>query len=254
VSLLETRGLTVRFGGNLAVSHVDLDVHAGVVHGLIGPNGAGKTTTFNMISGVQSPTAGHVRLDDRDVTRMNAHRRARLGIGRTFQRLEVFSSMTARENVLVGAEIRSGWARSDGRAQVLADRADLSLGDEVDLILDRVGLSAVADTRVGQLSTGQARLVELGRALAIRPRVLLLDEPASGLDDAETEAFGRLLIDLAGAGLAVLLVEHDVSLVMATCAHVTVLDYGQVIASGTGAQIRADRAVQAAYLGAEAAS
>jgi len=254
VSLLETRGLTVRFGGNLAVSDVDLDVDAGLVSGLIGPNGAGKTTTFNMISGVQSPTSGRVRLDDRDVTRINAHRRARLGIGRTFQRLEVFSSMTARENVLVGAEIRSGWSRSDGRAQVLADGADLSLDDEVDLILDRVGLTDVAATRDGQLPTGQARLVELGRALAIRPRVLLLDEPASGLDDAETEAFGRLLIELAAAGLAVLLVEHDVSLVMATCQRVTVLDFGQVIATGTGEQIRADRAVQAAYLGAEAAS
>jgi branched-chain amino acid transport system ATP-binding protein len=250
VALLETRGLSVRFGGNLAVSAVDLDVEPGRVTGLIGPNGAGKTTLFNLICGVLSPTQGRINFDGREITRTSTHQRARLGIARTFQRLEVFGSMTARENIQVGAEIRQGWARSSPTGpQLLAGGGELSLGEEVDLLLERLGLTAVADTRAGDLPTGQARLVELGRALAIRPRVLLLDEPASGLDDAETRAFGSLLQELVGAGLAVLLVEHDVSLVMEVSTVISVLDFGQVIASGPPEVIRNDPAVQAAYLG-----
>lgn len=254
MSLLETRGLSVRFGGHLAVSEVDLHVEAGVVTGLIGPNGAGKTTTFNLICGVLQPTGGRVHLDGKDITSLGTHRRARRGIARTFQRLEVFSSMTARENVLVGAEIRRGWARrSPTGPQLLATGGELSINDEVDLILDRLGLTPVASIRVGQLPTGQARLVELGRALAVRPRVLLLDEPASGLDDSETASFGELLTELAGAGLAVLLVEHDVELVMRVCTSISVLDFGQVIASGSAAEVQQNRSVRAAYLGADAA-
>jgi len=252
MALLETRGLSVRFGGNLAVSDVDLDVGAGEITGLIGPNGAGKTTMFNLICGVLAPTGGRVNFDGHDISRLGTHKRARRGIGRTFQRLEVFSSMTARENVLVGAEIRQGWARSSPTGpQLLAPGAELDLSAEVDLILERLGLTDVADIRVGQLPTGQARLVELGRALAVRPRVLLLDEPASGLDDTETHAFGALMIELAAAGLAILLVEHDVDLVMRVCSRISVLDFGQVIASGTAAEVQQSAAVRSAYLGAE---
>lgn len=251
MALLETRGLSVRFGGNLAVSAVDLDVEAGRVTGLIGPNGAGKTTLFNLICGVLSPTQGRINLDGREITRTSTHQRARLGVARTFQRLEVFGSMTARENIQVGAEIRQAWGRSQPTGpQLLAGGAELSLAEEVDLLLERLGLTQVSDVRAGDLPTGQARLVELGRALAIRPRVLLLDEPASGLDDAETQAFGGLLRELVGAGLAVLLVEHDVSLVMEVSSVISVLDFGQVIASGPPEDIRNDPAVQAAYLGA----
>ena len=256
MALLEIRGLTIRFGGHLAVSDVDLDVVAGQVTGLIGPNGAGKTTTFNMISGVLTPARGTIRLDGRDLARLKAHRRARLGIGRTFQRLEVFASMTVRENILVGGEIREGWSRStpSGPQLLAPDGASIPLRDEVDLLMERLGVADIAETRVGELPTGQARLVELARALAIRPRVLLLDEPASGLDDTETEAFGALLRELAAAGLAILLVEHDVPLVMAVCDAISVLDFGQIIAGGSPAEIQSNQLVLDAYLGSAAST
>ncbi|MFN8053078.1 MAG: ABC transporter ATP-binding protein [Acidimicrobiales bacterium] len=251
MALLETRGLTVRFGGNLAVSEVDLSVEAATVTGLIGPNGAGKTTTFNMICGVLPPTSGSVLLDGADVSKLGTHKRARRGIGRTFQRLEVFSSMSVRENILVGCEIRQGWSRSTpaGRQLLAPEGADLAATDEVDLLMDRLGLTDVADVRVGQLSTGRARLVELGRALAIRPRVLLLDEPASGLDDSETTEFGLLLRQLAAAGLSILMVEHDVPLVMDVCSQIYVLDFGRIIAQGPPQEIQQNESVLNAYLG-----
>jgi branched-chain amino acid transport system ATP-binding protein len=253
VALLELQGLSVRFGGHLAVSDVDLDAEAGQITGLIGPNGAGKTTTFNLICGVINPSGGQVRFDGADVSGRGTHRRARLGVARTFQRLEVFGSMTARENVRVGCEFRSSWARrASARPQLLAHGHDsLSVDDEVDLIIDRLGLASVSDVRAGELPTGQARLVELGRALAIRPRLLLLDEPASGLDDGETGQLGDLLTELAEAGLAVLLVEHDMPLVMRVCDRLSVLDFGAVIAEGTPEQVRENPAVIDAYLGSE---
>ena len=250
MALLETRGLSIRFGGHLAVSDVDLDVEAGAVTGLIGPNGAGKTTTFNLICGVLAPTGGRVVLDGRQIGGLGTHTRARLGIGRTFQRLEVFGSMTARDNVLVAAEIRRGWGRTHSVApQLLAAGAELSLDDEVDLLIERLGLADVADVRAGQLPTGQARLVEIARALAIRPRVLLLDEPASGLDDAESVQLGELMAQLADAGLGILLVEHDVSLVMRVCSQVYVLDFGSVIDHGTAEHVQQSVVVRDAYLG-----
>ncbi len=250
VALLETRGLTIRFGGHLAVSDVDLDVEAGRISGLIGPNGAGKTTTFNMICGVLVPTSGRVNLGGKNITKVPTHKRSRLGVGRTFQRLEVFGSMTVRENVLVSAEIRQNWSRtSPAGPSILAADEDLSLSDEVDRILERLGLSDQASTRVGQLPTGQARLVELGRALAARPQALLLDEPASGLDDNETQDFAELLRNLAQSGLAILLVEHDMPLVMAVCDTINVLDFGQIIARGTPSEIQRNATVLDAYLG-----
>lgn len=251
MALLETKGLTIRFGGHLAVSDVDLAVEAGNITGLIGPNGAGKTTTFNMICGVLVPTAGSVHLKDRNITKVGTHKRARLGIGRTFQRLEVFSSMTVRNNVLVAGEIRQGWARTNPPGpSILSVEKELPLKKEVDLILERLGIAEDADTIVGQLPTGKARLVELGRALAARPSALLLDEPASGLDESETEEFGQLLRELSAAGLAVLLVEHDMPLVMAVCDNINVLDFGQIIARGTPAEIQQNQSVLDAYLGA----
>jgi branched-chain amino acid transport system ATP-binding protein len=253
VTALEVRNLTVRFGGHQAVGDVSLAVEAGHISGLIGPNGAGKTTTFNAICGVTAPTGGTILLGGRDISKMSTHQRARKGIGRTFQRLEVFSSLTVRDNVVVGLEIRRSWARRRGASpQYLSGGAELPAAAEVDLILDRLGLQDVADLPVGSLPTGQARLVELGRALAARPSVLLLDEPASGLDESETEDFGRLLVDLAAAGLAILLVEHDISLVMRVCEQLSVLDFGQIIAQGPPAEIRANEAVLAAYLGSAA--
>jgi branched-chain amino acid transport system ATP-binding protein len=241
VPLLETRGVNVHFGGHHAVRDVDLDVEAGRITGLIGPNGAGKTTTFNVITGLQETSSGKVSLDGEDLTKLAPHRRARRGIARTFQRLEVFGSLSARENILTAAEIRKSWSRdkSDPRA-VTQD------------IIDRIGIGAVADDRVDAMPTGQARLVELGRALATKPRVLLLDEPASGQDEQETEAFANLLLDLAHEGMAILMVEHDVALVMRVCEWIHVLDFGAILAVGTPDEIQQNQAVLEAYLGAAA--
>ncbi len=208
------------------------------MNGLIGPNGAGKTTLFNVITGLQPPTQGRVRLGGEDITRLSPHHRARLGIARTFQRLELFGTLTARENVQMAAETRRR------RPTGVSSRA------ESDIILAHVGLSHVADEPTDLLPTGLARLVELGRALATGPSVLLVDEPSSGLNQEETVELGRVLVDLAHRGIAVLLVEHDMSLVMNICDHVSVLDYGAVIAHGDPAAVQADPAVQAAYLGA----
>ncbi len=251
MSVLEVSGVTVRFGGHQALSDVSLEVGQGEVVGLIGPNGAGKTTLFNAICGVVTPTAGSVRIMAHDVSRLPTHRRARLGLGRTFQRLEVFSSLSVADNVLAGIEIRNTWQRRGAVArQFLASDSNLPAAAEVDIILERLGLDELADVPVGSLPTGQARLVELGRALGARPSVLLLDEPASGLDDNETRTFGELLVSLAHAGLGILLVEHDVGLVMEVCERIYVLDFGSVIASGDPETVRANDAVVAAYLGA----
>ncbi len=250
MSVLELDALSVRFGGHLAVSECSMRVEGGRVSGLIGPNGAGKTTTFNVICGVVQPSAGRVLLDGTDISKYGTHQRARLGIGRTFQRLEVFGSLTVRENVQVGLEIRRSWSRRKAALpQYLAGGGDPDPAEEIDLILERLELTHLADELVGALPTGHARLVELGRALAARPSVLLLDEPASGLDDHETVAFGDLLGVLASNGLGILLVEHDVSLVMRVCEQLSVLDFGQVIASGTPEEVRSNEAVLAAYLG-----
>ncbi|MEJ7585486.1 MAG: ABC transporter ATP-binding protein [Acidimicrobiales bacterium] len=265
--LLELKEATVRFGGHVAVDEVSLAVEPGTVTGLIGPNGAGKTTLFNVITGLQATNSGRVRFDDQDITTQRAHRRARHGIARTFQRLEVFGSMTTRENILVGAELRRGWGRHQLRTASsvallalcgVVERgasteavAAVSPAAEAEALMEFVGVKEVADVRADELPTGLARLVELGRALAVRPRLLLLDEPASGQDESETGAFADLLTQLAEASLAILLVEHDVPLVMRVCSRVYVLDFGRILATGTPAEIQADQTVLDAYLGAE---
>jgi branched-chain amino acid transport system ATP-binding protein len=239
VALLETIDVNVRFGGHHAVRDVSIEVESGCVTGLIGPNGAGKTTTFNAITGLQETAGGKVMLDGEDISGLKPHQRARRGIARTFQRLEVFGSLSARENILVAAEIRNSWA---------SDKEDAR--HTVEDIIDLVGVRAVAEERVDSMPTGFARLVELGRALATRPKVLLLDEPASGLDDAESDAFADLLIELAKSGMAILLVEHDVQLVMKVCSVIHVLDFGAILAVGTPDEIQKDERVLEAYLGA----
>ena len=240
--MLEVVGATVRFGGLVAVDQVSLTAEAGEVTGLIGPNGAGKTTLFNVITGLQQPTAGLVLLDGRDVTRLPAPDRARLGVARTFQRLEVFGSLSVFDNVLTAAELRRTWARDDGDDPREVARE----------CLRRTGVLAHAEAMADAVPTGIARLVELARALALRPRLLLLDEPSSGLSPTETEAFAGLLREVAAEGTAVLLVEHDVDLVMSTCSRVHVLDFGKLLAVGTPAEVQADPLVQQAYLGATA--
>jgi branched-chain amino acid transport system ATP-binding protein len=231
--------VTVRFGGVTAVDDASISVDSGSITGLIGPNGAGKTTLFNVITGLQPPTKGRVRFRSQDVTKSSPNARAKLGMGRTFQRLEAFGSLTVRENILVAREIHAGVRSWFTRRQ---DKV-------VDELVERVGLGPYANQRADSVPTGVARLLEMGRALAIEPRLLLLDEPSSGLDEAETEAFGDLLEDLAADGRAILLVEHDMELVMRVCHVSHVLEFGRVIATGTAAEIRADATVQAAYLG-----
>lgn len=237
MALLSVEDVVVRFGGLRALSDTNLEVEAGRVTGLIGPNGAGKTTCFNVVTGLQEPTSGRVVFDGTDITDRSPFKRARMGIARTFQKLEAFSSLSAHDNVLVAAEQRRAWDKSCNPKEATED------------ILEKVGIAEVANFMVGTLPTGTARLVELARALATNPKVLLLDEPSSGLNEEETEDMARLLRMLVKEGLAVLLVEHDMSFVMGTCEYIYVLDFGKIIATGTPKEVQQDPAVQAAYLG-----
>ncbi|MFL6240609.1 MAG: ABC transporter ATP-binding protein [Actinomycetes bacterium] len=232
--MLRVDEVVVRFGGVIAVDGLSLEVPLGTVTGLIGPNGSGKTTTFDVITGLRRPTRGRVTWQDDEITAESPAARARRGIGRTFQRLELFGSLTVRDNVLVAAE-----AQGNQR----------SAGAVTDEVLERLGLTDVAHAPTDVVPTGLARLVELGRALVRRPSLLLLDEPGSGLDAQESTALGDLLQDIAGDGVGVLVVEHDMDLIMRVCQHIYVLDLGKVIASGTPAEVQGDRLVRQAYLG-----
>jgi branched-chain amino acid transport system ATP-binding protein len=242
------RGLSKRFGGIVAADEVTFDVEVGECVGLIGPNGAGKTTLFGLIAGEVEPDAGVVLLDDRSIGRLPAHRRARLGLARTYQRLEVFPDMTVLDHLLVAQLAHRG---STGVARDLLGRGRPTV-DEVDramTVLERVGLSEHAERIVGTLSLGLCRLVEVARALVTSPSVLLADEPSSGLDHAETRVLGDLFRDLVDGGLAIVLVEHDLDLVAQVTDRVVVLDLGKVVAIGPYGQVVRDPAVRAAYLG-----
>jgi branched-chain amino acid transport system ATP-binding protein len=231
---LEVSGVTVTFGGRRALDEVAIAAEPGHVTGLIGPNGAGKSTLFDVICGLRTPAAGRIFLEGRDVTRAGPARRARYGMARTFQRLELFGRLTVRENLMVAAELGPERRRA---ARAVAE------------ILARLDLGESAERAADALSTGTGRLVEVGRALAVRPRFLLLDEPAAGQDAEETRRFAALLRALAGEGTTVVLVEHDMSLVMGVCDQVYVLDLGKIISTGPPDVIRRDEAVLAAYLG-----
>lgn len=231
---LEVVKVSVHFGGRMALQDVDLNAEAGVITGLIGPNGAGKTTLFNVVCGLQPPASGRIRITGTDVTKLAPFKRARHGLARTFQRLEPFGLLTVRENVRLAA----GVAKRDD-ADAVADG-----------LLERLGITGLAGQRADRLPTGQARVVELARALATRPKVLLLDEPASGQDERETAAFSAVLREVAADGVAVVLVEHDIQMVMDVCTHIHVLDLGRVLASGPPAAVQQDAAVLKAYLGA----
>jgi branched-chain amino acid transport system ATP-binding protein len=234
VPSLEVSEVTVAFGGKRALDGVAIAAEPGHVTGLIGPNGAGKSTLFDVICGLRKPVGGRIRLNGRDVTRLGPAQRARCGMARTFQRLELFGRLSVRENLLVAAEL--------GPERRRAERA-------VTQLLARLDLAEIADRPADELSTGTGRLVEVGRALAVKPRFLLLDEPAAGQDAEETRRFAALLRALAGEGTTVILVEHDMSLVMGVCDQVHVLDLGTIISSGPPDVIRRDQTVLAAYLG-----
>ena len=241
--VLAAERISVRFGGLSALDQVSLEVPRGRIVGLIGPNGAGKTTMFNVLTGLQDATTGRVLFEGADVSRWPAHRRGRAGMARTFQRLALFARMTVHDNLVASWE-------SSHRGGVLG-RGRSERQRRVDDVMSLLDLWGLADRMAGELSTGQGRMVELGRALCTDPRLLLLDEPGSGLDAHETATFSEILRTVTSGDdpPAVLLVEHDMALVMDVCAELTVLDFGKVIARGMPGEIRANETVRAAYLG-----
>jgi len=254
-AVLELNGLTRRYAGLVAVDAVTLQIDPGGVHALIGPNGAGKTTLFNLVSGLVRPSAGTVRLLGRDVTRLPADRRAALGVGRTFQNLRIFGAMTVLENALTGLH---AWLRPSVAASVLRlpgfRRWEGEAVAKARAALDMVGLAGKAEQRAASLSYGDQRRLEIARAMAPSPPLLLLDEPAAGMNPAETEALAGLIRRIQGEGTTVLLVEHDVGFVMELSDRVAVLNFGRLIAVGPPAAIRQDPAVIEAYLGPKVAA
>ncbi|HLG67749.1 MAG TPA: ABC transporter ATP-binding protein [Acidimicrobiales bacterium] len=249
MALLELRGISKRFGGIAALDSVSLDVEAGEAVGLVGPNGAGKTTLFNCVLGLLRPDSGTISLAGVRIDTLPTFRRSRLGIARTFQRLELFTGMTPREHVLVALRVHGGGHRT-WRERLAVGRPRSPERREADQLLSITGLSDVADVPVEALGLAYGRLVELARALASRPRLLLLDEPSSGLDEAETaglvEVIGRVR---AEQGTAVLLVEHDLEMVAAVVSRLVVLNFGRKIADGPLLEVMADPGVRQAYLG-----
>ena len=251
MSLLVVEKLTRRFGGLCAVDDVSFTLGAGGVNALIGPNGAGKTTMFNLLSGALPPSAGRVMFDGRDLAGLPPQRVAARGLVRTFQLVRLFEEMSVEENVRVGCHL---WLRGGVWAAILRPpsvrAAERRAALESRALLELVGLGVRADVMAGALTYGEQRLLEIARALAARPKLLLLDEPAAGLDRRETAALGETLRAIVRRGITVLLIEHDMRLVMDVAQHVVVLDFGRKIAEGPAAEIARDPAVVEAYLGA----
>jgi ABC-type branched-subunit amino acid transport system ATPase component len=249
-ALLEVEGLARAFGGVRAVDGATFQVRPGEVHGLIGPNGAGKTTAINLVSGLLRPTAGSIRLDGRAIQGLPPHRIAGLGVARTFQNIRLFRDLSAADNVLVG-EHRLRRPSLASRLLLLpsAREEERRAREQAFALLDRIGLGERARERARNLSYGEQRRVEIARALASAPRLLLLDEPTAGMNPAEVKEVASLIRQVAGEGCAVLLIEHNVRLVMDVCDRITVLNFGRVIAEGPPAEVARDPAVVSAYLG-----
>lgn len=249
MTLLDARDITKRFSGITALDGVSVEVDAGEAVGLIGPNGAGKTTFFNCLLGLLRSDGGRVEFDGRDISRLPIYRRARMGIGRTFQRIELFSGLTVREHLLVAERSRLGsgrfWKDILNRSAPSAEERT-----RVESTLALLGLTRVADAPIESLSLGRGRLVEVGRALMLEPKMLLLDEPSSGLDASETEALATTLRAVqAERDTAILLVEHDVEFVRRFVERLYVLDFGTLIATGATADVLGSDEVRKAYLG-----
>lgn len=242
--VLHVEGLTVAHGGLVAVDDVTLDVGANQIVGLIGPNGAGKTTFIDTLTGFTTPRRGRITFLGSSIDEVPAHGRSRLGLVRTFQSLELFDDLSVRENLLAGASTPSRWSTLTDvfRPKPVAIPA-------VDEVLEDLGLTEFADRAPSELSNGQRHHVALARALVAHPKLLLLDEPAAGLDPIETAELRALLQRLPAAGTSILLVDHDMALVLGVCDVIHVLDFGRLIASGSPEQIRSDPDVIAAYLG-----
>jgi branched-chain amino acid transport system permease protein len=238
---LEVRGLAKYFGGLKAVDGVDFQVRRGGVHALIGPNGSGKTTTLNVVTGLYRPSAGAIFVDGVEVTALPSHRRSASGLARTFQNIRLFRSMTALENVVVGAE-------RDGNTLVSAGPG--ALRRRAQAALEFVGLGARAGETIPSFSYGHQRLIEFARALAANPTVLLLDEPGAGLNSSEKRTLHDLLDRIAAQGLTILIIDHDMTLIAGVAKHLTVLNFGKRIADGETADVLRQPDVVAAYLGA----
>ena len=253
MSVLAADDLGIQFGGVKAVDGVTFSVNQGEIFAIIGPNGAGKTTLFNLISGLYVPSRGKVMLNGQDVTNMPAHLLAQRGLSRTFQNLQIFFRMTAAENVMVGCHLhenRNVLAHLLRLPSVITqNRKSRRRADE---LLAMVGLSGLADRAAGELPYGALKRLEIARALAAEPKVLLLDEPAAGCNAVETAEVDAVIQKIAAQGITVVLVEHDMKLVMKISSRIHVLDQGRTLAEGTGQEIRANPAVIAAYLGAQA--
>ncbi len=248
--LLGTAALSRRFGGLLAIDQVDLSITAGTVHGVIGPNGAGKTTLLNLVSGHLMSSSGTITFEGHDIARAAAERRAALGVRRTFQNLKLFRDMTALENVMVGLHTKT-------RAEIFhallhtpfQKREEASIVVQARAALDFVGLLAIADQPAGSLPYGHQRLLEIARAFVARPKLLLLDEPAAGLNGTESRRLVDLIRGIKASGVTIMLVEHHMDVVMPTCDRITVLNHGRKLADGTPAEIKRHPDVVKAYLG-----
>lgn len=248
--MLEVSGITRIFGGVTALEDVSFTIGRGAITGVIGPNGAGKTTLFNIITGIYSRTSGSVTLEDKDISGLPPERLARLGMVRTFQNIELFGTMSVLENVMVGLHTKSSsgllacslkmpWSVAEERR----------IRENAMQWLEFTGINELAGDRAGNLSFGKGRLLEIARALAVQPRIILMDEPAAGLNSQETLALARLIEKIRGMGITVVLVEHDMELVMDVCDRIVVLNLGKKLAEGTPREIQENQEVIAAYLG-----
>ena len=251
MALLEVQDLSIHFGGVKAVQNVSFSIDAGIVYAVIGPNGAGKTTLFNLITGIYTPTSGSITLDGQSIAGKSPDGLAQLGLARTFQNLQICMNMSAIENVMVGAHLRLD--RNLFKAALrwpsikMRDRELLAESEE---LMRFVGLDAYVSSRADAMSYGALKRLEIGRALAMKPRLLFLDEPAAGLNSKETIEVDALIRKVADTGVTVVLVEHDMKMVMNLSDRILVLDYGKKIAEGTGPEVRRNPDVIAAYLGA----
>jgi branched-chain amino acid transport system ATP-binding protein len=253
MSLLEVKDLSIHFGGVKAVQNVSFSIDAGIVYSVIGPNGAGKTTLFNLITGVYTPTSGEIRLDGESIQGKSPDELARRGMARTFQNLQICMNMSAIENVMVGAHLRldRNVFKAILRLPALKRRDD-ALREEAASLMEFVGLGDYVGARADAMSYGALKRLEIARALAMKPRLIFLDEPAAGLNPKETQEVDHLVRKVADSGITVVLVEHDMKMVMNLSDRILVLDYGRKLTEGSGAEVRANPDVIAAYLGTHA--